>query len=82
MVVRHAELGVAIPEPLRLRAIDWLENEEIDWDEETKRRLRREKEIALLRRGKPAAPGSLAGQLSIIGPGGENSDGEAATPGF
>ena len=42
------------PEPLRERAIDWLEGEEIDWDEETKRRLRREKEIALLRRGKPA----------------------------
>ena len=59
VVVRHAELGVAIPEPLRLRAIDWLENEEIDWEEETKRRLRREKEIALLRRGKPAASGSL-----------------------
>ena len=58
VVVRHAELGVIIPEPLRLRAIDWLENEEIDWEEETKRRLRREKEVALLRRGKPAASGS------------------------
>ena len=52
MVVRHAELGVAIPETLRTCAIDWLEHEEIDWDEETKRRLRREKEIALLRRAR------------------------------
>ena len=49
VVVRHAELGVTIPAPLRDRAIAWLEAEEIDWDEETKRRLRREKEIAMLR---------------------------------
>ena len=56
VVVRHAELGVAIPEPLRDRAITWLEGEEIDWEEEAKRRLRREKEIALLRRGKPERP--------------------------
>lgn len=56
VVVRHAELGVTIPEPLLERAIAWLEGEEIDWDEETKRRLRREKEIAMLRRGKSAAP--------------------------
>ena len=41
VVVRHAEFGVAIPEPLRLRAIEWLEGEEMDWEEETKRRLRR-----------------------------------------
>jgi hypothetical protein len=52
VVVRHAELGVAIPEPLRLRAINWLEDEEIDWDEETKRKLRRDKEIFLLRGAK------------------------------
>ena len=57
VVVLHAELGVAIPEPWRVRAIDWLENEELDWDEETKRRLRREKEIALLRRAGPDTPG-------------------------
>jgi hypothetical protein len=50
VVVRHAELGVPIPEPLRLRAIDWLEHEEIDWHDDKKRRNRREKEIALLRR--------------------------------
>ena len=38
VVVRHAELGVPIPEPWRSRAIDWLENEQIDWEEETLRR--------------------------------------------
>ena len=50
IVVRHAELGVAIPEPWRQRAIEWLENEEIEWEEATVRRLRRQKEIELLRR--------------------------------
>jgi hypothetical protein len=50
LVVRHAEFGVPIPDESRLRALDWLEREEIDWDEATARRLRREKEIALLRR--------------------------------
>jgi hypothetical protein len=49
LVVRHAELNVPIPEEWRLRALDWLEREEIEWDEATKRRLRREKEIAMLR---------------------------------
>lgn len=50
VVVRHAECRVPIPDEARLRAIDWLEHEEIDWDEATVRRLRREKEIALLRK--------------------------------
>jgi hypothetical protein len=50
IVVRHAELGVPIPEEWRQRAIDGLEHEEIDWHEATTRRLRRQKEIALLRR--------------------------------
>jgi hypothetical protein len=50
VVVRHAELGVAIPDDWRARAIDGLEHEEIDWDEATLRRLRREKEIGLLRK--------------------------------
>jgi hypothetical protein len=50
VVVRHAELGVPIPAVLRERAIEWLEREELEWDEETKRKLRREKESALLRR--------------------------------
>ena len=49
VVVRHAELGVAIPDQWRTRALDWLEHEEIDWQEATLRRLRRAKETALLR---------------------------------
>ena len=49
VVVRHAEFGVTIPEDLRLRALDWLEHEQIDWEEATIRRLRVQKEIALLR---------------------------------
>ena len=49
VVVRHAEFGVVIPEDLRVRALDWLETEEIDWEEATIRRLRLQKEIALLR---------------------------------
>ena len=48
IVVRHAELGVPIPEVWRTQAIAWLENEEIDWEEATVRRLRRRKEIDLL----------------------------------
>jgi hypothetical protein len=54
IVVRHAELGVSIPEPWRAQAIAWLENEEIDWEEATARRLRRRKEIDLLNRLRPA----------------------------
>jgi hypothetical protein len=50
IVVRHAELKVPIPEEWRQRAIDWLEHEEIDWHEATARRLRRQKEVNLLRR--------------------------------
>ena len=50
IVVRHAELGVSIPPGWLNRAIDWLENEEFDWEEVTARRLRRQKEIDLLRR--------------------------------
>jgi hypothetical protein len=53
IVVRHAELGVSIAGSWRRRALDWLEHEESDWEEATARRLRREKEMALLRK----APG-------------------------
>jgi|SRR6185312_10598315 hypothetical protein len=49
VVVRHAEFEVRIPEDLRIRALDWLEHEQIDWEEATIRRLRLQKEIALLR---------------------------------
>jgi hypothetical protein len=60
VVVRHAELGVAIPEELRGLSTLWLENEQIDWEEATKRRLRRDKEIAVLRRAGAVRPGADA----------------------
>ncbi|MEO6810435.1 MAG: hypothetical protein ABI353_15075 [Isosphaeraceae bacterium] len=50
VVVRHAELGVLADASWRVLAIDWLEHEDIDWDEATARRLRRQKEVALLNR--------------------------------
>jgi hypothetical protein len=49
VVVRHAEFGVPIPSEWKDRAVRWLEAEEIEWDEDTVRRLRREKEIGRLR---------------------------------
>jgi hypothetical protein len=59
VVVRHAELKVPIPEEWLGRAIDWLEHEEIEWHEATVRRLRRQKEVDLLKRvavaGRPGA---------------------------
>jgi hypothetical protein len=55
VVVLHAEFGVAIPEELRARAHDWLEHEEIDWPEATLRRLRRAKEIKLLKATGPTS---------------------------
>jgi hypothetical protein len=62
IVVRHAELKVTVPEPWRQRAIDWLEHEEIDWHEATARRLRRQKELDLLRRApRGEGPESAAG---------------------
>lgn len=50
VVVRHAEAGVPIAAALRDRALGWLETEAIDWDEATKRRLRRDREMETLRR--------------------------------
>jgi hypothetical protein len=52
VVVRHAELGVPIPEEIRDRAVAYLNEEPIDWEEETARRLRRDKEIRLLESAK------------------------------
>lgn len=52
IVVRHAELGVAIPDDVRAAAIGFLESEEIDWDEPDARRRLRDKEIALLKAAK------------------------------
>jgi hypothetical protein len=50
IVVRHAECGVQVPPDLLARALQWLGDEEIQWENKTKRQLRKNKEIALLRR--------------------------------
>jgi hypothetical protein len=54
VVVRHAELGVDIPDQVRALAIDWLENEQIDWQAATPRQRCRIREIALLRKSDSA----------------------------
>ena len=48
IVVRHAELGVPVPDEHRARAVAWMEQEAIDWGDATIRKLRRDKEIRLL----------------------------------
>jgi hypothetical protein len=51
IVVRHAELAVPIPPDVMASAVGFLEGEELEWGEEaTARGLRREKELAMLRR--------------------------------
>ncbi len=50
IVVRHVELGVAVPDDLKATAAAFLEAENLDWDEPTRRKLRREQELAILRR--------------------------------
>jgi hypothetical protein len=50
IVVRHAELGVSIPQRWLGISIDCLKREETEWEEATARRMRRGKEIALLNR--------------------------------
>lgn len=45
VVVRHAELGVAIPADVRALALACLKDEPIEWEEATARRLRREAEV-------------------------------------
>jgi hypothetical protein len=62
IIVRHAELNVPIPDAWLNRALDWLENEELDWEEATARQFRRQKEISLLRgaRSKISPPGKSA----------------------
>jgi hypothetical protein len=49
IIVRYAELNVPIANEWLKRSIDWLEQEELDWEEATARRLRRQKEIKMLR---------------------------------
>ncbi len=48
IVVRHAELGIPIPDDWRERALTLLRDEAADWDEATLRKLRRQQEIELL----------------------------------
>ena len=49
IVVRHVELKVPPPSiAVRDRALAYLRDEDIDWEEATQRRLRRDKEIRLL----------------------------------
>lgn len=50
VVVLHAEMAVKIPDELRDLATVWLDTEEIEWDEATLRKLRKDHEIAMLRR--------------------------------
>lgn len=54
VVVRHAELGVPIPDPWKGRALAWLKDEPIEWDDATLRKLRRAKEAELVSSGKPS----------------------------
>jgi hypothetical protein len=49
VVVRHAEFGVPVLAEWRDRAIAWLENETIEWDEATTRRFRRQHEVGVLK---------------------------------
>ena len=51
VVVRHAEFGVVPPEEIRDRAIQWLETEDLEWDEDdaAARTSRRRQEIAALK---------------------------------
>jgi hypothetical protein len=50
VVIRHAELGVPIPLAVLNRTAAWLEAEDLEWDESTRRTLRREKELKILRK--------------------------------
>jgi hypothetical protein len=49
IVVRHAECRIPLPDPVRRRAIAWLQAENLDWDQDQPRRDRRiAQEIASL----------------------------------
>jgi hypothetical protein len=49
LVVRHAELGVVPSDEARLKAISFLEGEELDWSPASGRERRRQEEILLLK---------------------------------
>jgi len=53
IVVRHVECKVTVPEEILRRAIAALEAEEIEWPQATERKLRIDKEMAMLRRQLP-----------------------------
>ncbi len=48
VAVRMMECGVPLPEIVRTRALAWLREETMEWDEPTRRRLRRDQELAWL----------------------------------
>lgn len=53
IVVRHVECKVTVPEALLLKAIESLDSEDIEWPQATERKLRKDKEIAMLKRRLP-----------------------------
>lgn len=50
VIVRHAECKMQVSAEQIQKAIELLENEELDWPRPTERKLRLEKEIAMLRK--------------------------------
>lgn len=50
IVLRHAECKVDVPKEMLEQAIALLEGEEIEWPRPTERKLRLDKELALLRK--------------------------------
>ena len=44
------EFAIAIPDAPLARALEWLKQEDIEWEDAAKRKARREKEIAFLKR--------------------------------
>jgi hypothetical protein len=61
IVVRFVELKVPIPEEVRERARRYLEEESLEWDAATKRRLRRERELGLLEQAEVTGTGRAGG---------------------
>lgn len=49
IVVRHLELEIPATQEVASLAFEWLEKEEIEWEEATARSLRRKKELDLLK---------------------------------
>ncbi|MFM7316337.1 MAG: hypothetical protein ACKO5E_05270 [bacterium] len=50
VVLRHVECRVAVPAETIMRAIDILENEDLEWPRPTERKLRLDKELAAFRK--------------------------------